>query len=192
VQNLLKALMAVALGASLGLAATYFSVAEGLGFGAVRAGPWIAWPKSGSNEADPYARAAVARTGEVPLGLAEGITFIATTDSRGAALSGRCAYLVGGEIPPARYWTLSVHSPNGLLLDNAAKRYSLTSAEIYRQMGEPFQIAVSRSAHAGNWLPISGDEKISLVLRLYDTSVSAATAALDKAAMPSIVRERCA
>jgi hypothetical protein len=192
VQYLFKALLAVALGASLGLAATYFSLAKGLGFGAVQAGPWTAWPKSGSNEADPYARAAVARSGEVPLGLAEGVSFIAATDSHGAPLSSRCTYLVGGAIPPARYWTLSVQSPHGFLIDNPAKRYGLTSAEIYWQMGEPFQIAISREAHAGNWLPLGGNEPITLALRLYDTSVSAATAALDGQAMPSIVRERCA
>jgi hypothetical protein len=59
-------------------------------------------------------------------------------------------------------------------------------------MGEPFQVAVSRAAHAGNWLPVGGEEKMTLVLRLYDTSVSAATAALDSQTMPSIVREHCA
>jgi hypothetical protein len=192
VYYLLKALLAVALGTSLGLAATYFSLAKGLGFGAVRAGPWTAWPKSGSTEADPYARAAIARTGEVPLGLAEGVSFIAASDSSGAPLSGRCTYLVGGAIPPARYWTLSVNSPKGFLIDNPAKRYGVTSAEIYRQMGAPFQIAVSRTAHAGNWLPVGTNEPVTLVLRLYDSSVSAATAALDSQTMPSIVREGCA
>jgi hypothetical protein len=84
-------LIIAALGLWLGLAATYYSVERGhdlgfgtgLVFGAVKAGPWSGWPKTGTREADPYARALFARNGETPLGVTEGLGFIARSDSDG-------------------------------------------------------------------------------------------------------------
>jgi hypothetical protein len=54
-----------------------------------------------------------------------------------------------------------------------------------------FTIAVSASAHAGNWLPIGTKGAFALVLRLYDSPVGATAGAIDKRAMPRIAREAC-
>jgi hypothetical protein len=191
VRNVVKSLICLLVGGWLGLTWTYLSVAKGLGFGSVQAGPWTAWPKSGSPDADPYARAVVSRTGEVPLGQAEGISFLAGQDDQGVRLSARCTYLVNGSVPPARYWSLTVLSPSGWLVDNPAKRYGLTSAEIFRRFDGQFQIFVSRSVHAGNWLPSGAADPFLLMFRLYDTSVSATASGLDKTSMPRISRQRC-
>jgi hypothetical protein len=188
---LLKSLFCLLVGAWIGLTWTYLSVAKGLGFGSIEAGAWTAWPKSGSADADPYARAVLSKTGEVPLGQAEGISFLADRDDGGKPLSARCTYLISGAVPPARYWTLTVLSPNGWLVDNAANRYGLTSAEIFRRHDGQFQIFVSPLMHAGNWLPTGFAERFTLMLRLYDTSISATAAGLDKASMPQLRRERC-
>ena len=69
--HILKMIIIAAAGVALGLAATFFSVERsqnlgqgaGLWFGAVKAGPWTGWPKTGTRDADPYARALFARTG---------------------------------------------------------------------------------------------------------------------------------
>jgi hypothetical protein len=191
VPHIIKSLFCLLAGAWLGLIWTYFSVANGLGFGAVDAGAWTAWPKSGSVDADPYARAVISRTGEVPLGQAEGISFLADHDDDGKPLTAQCTYLLSGFIPPARYWTLTLVSPNGWLVENAANRYGLTSAEIFRRHDGQFQIFVSRLVHAGNWLPTGAADRFSLMLRLYDTSVSATAAGLDKASMPQVTPQQC-
>jgi len=191
VGHLFKALFCLLVGAWLGLTWTYLSVAKGFGFGAVEAGAWTAWPKSGAPDADPYARAVVSRTGEVPLGAAEGMSFLADRDDDGRPLSAQCTYLISGAVPPARFWTLTVLSPNGWLVDNPASRYGLTSAEIFRRHDGQFQIFVSRAVHAGNWLPAGAADQFTLMFRLYDTSVSATAAGLDKTAMPQVTRERC-
>ncbi len=189
--HVIKSLFCLLAGAWLGLTWTYFSVAKGFGFGSVQAGAWTAWPKSGLADADPYARAVVSRTGEVPLGQAEGISFLADRDDDGRPLSAQCTYRVSGFVPPARYWTLTLLSPNGWLVANAANRYGLTSAEIFRQYDGQFQIFVSRTVHAGNWLPTGAPDPFILMFRLYDTSVSATAAGLDKASMPQVTREQC-
>ena len=88
--------MTLVLGVALGLALTWAAVERGYGFGAVKAGPWTAWPRTGSPDADPYARAVLSRSAEIPLALAEGLTFTATSDSGGVPLDGACRYTLSG------------------------------------------------------------------------------------------------
>lgn len=188
---LLKFLAAACAGAALGLAATYLMLERGGAFSAVEAGPWTAWPKNSSLEVDPYARAMLAYTGELPLGAAEGISFLAREDSAGAALNARCDYIVSGAVPKARYWTLSVLSADGFPVANAAQRYGFTSSEILRRPDGGFAIALSRSARPGNWLPIGDASKFVLALRLYDTDLNITSLALGAASLPSLIREGC-
>jgi hypothetical protein len=94
-------------------------------------------------------------------------------------------------VPPARYWTLSLYTPQGALIDNPAKRFGFTSSEILRASDGSFQIAVSRQAHPGNWLPIGSDHGFTLVLRLYDTLFDFGMAKVEAAALPQIDKGRC-
>jgi hypothetical protein len=188
----LKALCVIFVGVFLGLAATYYAIERGEGFGAVRVGPWTGFPKSGSSDADPYTRAVVSRTAEIPLGLAEGLTFIARTDEGGKKLDPHCDYAVRGPVPVARDWTMTLMDSSGRLIDNIAKQYGFTSAAVLRDEDGSFTITVSRAARPGNWLPLGETKEFEIVLHLYDTPVSATAAALDAAALPSITRGRCA
>ena len=190
-RNFLKTLAVACLGLTLGLVLTHFSVNRGLGFGAVRAGPWTAWPRAGSLEIDPYGHAALSRTGEAPLGLSEGLSFIATTDSAGRPLDGGCVYSLAGKVPPARYWTVSAVTPEGRLIDNAARRYGFTSSEILRRAGGAFAITLARDTQPGNWLPTGEATVLSLVLRVYDSPVSATASTLTAQGLPSIERAAC-
>jgi hypothetical protein len=188
----LKTLCVIFFGIFLGLAATYYTVDRGERFGAIHAGPWTGYPHSGSSEADPYARAVVSRTAEIPLGLAEGLAFVAGTDEAGEKLDSRCDYVVRGPIPAARDWTITLMSPRGQLIDNVAKQYGFTSAALLRAEDGTFTITISRRARPGNWLPLGPDKDFDIVLRLYDTPVSATAATLNAAEMPAVTRGRCA
>ena len=190
-RNFVKIAVSVGLGHVLGLAATYYSVDRGLGFGAVRAGPWTAWPRAGSAEIDPYARASLSRTGEVPLGLAEGLSFVAAADTAGNALQGDCSYTLSGNMPPARYWTISVVTRDGRLAPNNANRHGFTSSEILRRAGGAFSIVLARDAQPGNWLPTGDANAFLLVLRAYDSPVSATASALTEKGLPAIDRVSC-
>lgn len=190
-QNLIKLGLTLLFGVVVGLAVTYVSIAPKPSFGAIHAGPWVVWPRIGSTAVDPYARAAVARSGEVPLGLSEGLTFIARGDDSGAPLVGSCTYRLSGPVPAGRFWTLTPNTLAGYLIDNAAKRYAFTSREITRSVGGNFQVYLGGAAHPGNWLPIGEVGQYQLVLRIYDTTLSATASTLDKSLMPTIVREGC-
>lgn len=179
------------IGAGVGLGGTWIAVERGAGFGAVRVGPWVAYPRNGSVEADPYSRAIVARSGGLPLGLGEGLSFTASRDSDGRPLIGSCSYRVMGRVPQTRFWTLTLETTGGVLVDNPARRYGFTSSEVVRDGRGVFTVAVSPEVQPGNWLPVGRDGRFELVMRLYDTPLSGTSTVIDPGRMPQILQDRC-
>ena len=187
---LLKIAATMLLGCALGLGLTALIVARGPLFGAVRAGPWIGFPRAG-DAGDPYARAAYARSAEIPLGSGEGLSFSARTDDADTPLRRRCTYRLSAGTMPARAWTMTVLAPDGTPDDGTIRR-EITSAEILRTADGRFDLAVGPEARPGNWLPVSdGAGDFVLMFRLYDTVLSTA-GSLDAGLMPAIALESCA
>jgi hypothetical protein len=186
-----KFFLVACVGVLLGLGVTFFVIEKGAGFSAVSAGPWVAFPKNGTANIDPYARAMLAHSREMPLGASEGLSFVARGDSAGGVFDPACDYRLTGRTPPARYWTLSLMSPSGFLIANKALRNGFTSAEILRAADGGFAVTISRQARPGNWLPIGEEKKFILVLRLYDADLSAAAIGLDESKLPRLVKVAC-
>jgi hypothetical protein len=191
VRLLLGLLFALTIAATSGLGATWFAVTHAAAFGPIRVGAWKAWPKTGTPDIDPYARATMARNGDLPVASGDGIAFFARTDDTGRLLDGRCETVLAGITPAARFWTLTLYDPDGRLIANAANRYGFTSQEVTRKADGQFEIVVAPRARAGNWLPTGGADHIVLALRLYDTPVGAATRLGREALMPSISEGAC-
>ncbi len=188
---LLGTLFALVVAAAVGLGATYFALTRGAAFGALTIGSWTAWPKTGTTEADPYARASIARTGRLPIALGDGLTFLAKTDDKGRRLDGRCDVVLSGVTPAARFWTLTLYSPDGELVANSINRYDFTSQEIVRRADGSFEIVIAPRASPGNWLPTGGIERYILALRFYDTAVGVATKEGREIPMPAIKTGSC-
>jgi hypothetical protein len=183
-------LYALTIGALLGLGLTWWTLEGGPGFSVIKVGPWRAWPQAGTQNADRYARASLARSGDLPLGTGEGLTFLAASDSAGEALEGRCRYRLEPISPPGRWWTLTLYDEAGSLVANPADRFAFTSAEVLRRGDGIASIVVGRDAMPGNWLP-SGGGRFTLSLRLYDTPISAGLAPTQAVLLPTITREAC-
>jgi len=191
VRLLLGSLFALAVAAIVGLGMTYFALTHGAAFSGLSIGSWIALPKTGTLDADPYARATFARSGQLPIALGDGVSFTAHTDDSGKLLDGRCDVELSGITPAARFWTLTLYNPDGELVANTVSRYGFTSQEIARRADGSFDIAVAPRANAGNWLPTGGVERYALVLRLYDTAVGVSTKASREVPMPAISTRSC-
>ena len=183
--------LALAIAAAIGLGATWVALTQGTAYGGVTIGAWTAWPKVGTPGIDPYARAMIARSGELPIGTGDGIAFSATTDDKKKPLDGRCDVVVSGVTPAARFWTLTLFDRKGHLVANSLQRYGFTSQEIIRGSDGAFEIRVASRSRAGNWLPTGGIERYALMLRLYDTPVGVATRTQRDAPMPSISTVGC-
>jgi hypothetical protein len=191
VRLLFGTLFSLLIAAAVGLGATYFALSRGAAFGALRIGAWTAWPKTGTQEADPYARAEIARSGRLPVALGDGLMFVATTDDKGKPLDGRCDVTVTGVTPAARFWTLTLYNRRGELVPNSVSRYDFTSQEIVRRGDGSFQVVVGPRANPGNWLPTGGIERYMLALRFYDTAVGVATKEGREIPMPSVKTRSC-
>lgn len=188
---LTSTLFALIIAGAVGLGLTYFALTRGAAFGALTIGSWTAWPKTGTADADPYARASIARTGQLPVALGDGVSFTAKNDDTGKPLDGRCDVVLSGVTPAARFWTLSLYNNDGELIANSVDRYGFSSQEILRRADGSFEITVSPRANSGNWLPTGGIDHYTLVLRLYDTAVGVATKAGREVPMPAIETRSC-
>ncbi len=188
---LLGTLFALIVAAAVGLGTTYFAITRGAAFGALRIGAWTAWPKTGTQDADPYAQAEIARSGRLPVALGDGMTFIAKTDDSGKRLDGRCEVAITGITPAARFWTLTLYNSEGALVPNSVNRYNFTSQEIVRRGDGSFQIIIAPRVSSGNWLPTGGIDRYMLVLRFYDTAVGVATKEGREIPMPAVRTRIC-
>ena len=188
---LLGSLFALAVAAVVGLGTTWLTLSRGTAFGAVTIGAWTAWPKTGTRDIDPYARATIARSGELPVGSGDGVAFLAQADDSGRPLDGRCDVLVSGTTPQARFWTLTLYDPQGRLIGNSIDHQGFTSQEIVRRSDGSFDIVVAPRARSGNWLPTNGVDRYVLMLRLYDSPVGVATRAAREVPMPTISVQSC-
>jgi hypothetical protein len=186
----LLVLHALALALLAGLGSLYWAVSGDYPLGKVRAGPWTAVPRAGSRDADPYARAIMARSGVIPLAAGEGLSLSASDDDAGRPLDARCAYRVRSVVPAARFWTLTLYDADGRPAASELNRNSFTSAEVMRDAEGGFTIVIGPEAMAGNWLQMPARGRVNLTLRLYDTPVAAGPAP-DRRSVPAIERLEC-
>ncbi len=184
-------ILTMAIATVVGLGLTWNTATRGVEIGTLTIGPWTARPRVGTSDIDPYARATVARSGELPIGAGDGITFRATADNAGKKLDGRCDVVVSGVTPPARFWTLTIYDTKGKLVANTLQRYGFTSQEVVRASDGSFTMRIAPRARSGNWLPTGGISRYQLLLRLYDTPVGVATRSQKDAPLPSITMEGC-
>jgi hypothetical protein len=191
VRLLIGTLFAFIVAAAVGLGVTYLALSRGAAFGALTIGSWTAWPKSGTADADPYARATVARSGRLPIALGDGVSFTAQSDDSGKPLDGRCDVVLFGVTPAARFWTLTLYNLNGELVSNSIGRFGFSSQEIVRHADGSFELVVAPRANPGNWLPTGGVERYTLALRLYDTAVGVSTKAGREIPMPQVMTRSC-
>lgn len=174
-----------------GAASVWYALQAREGVGAVTIGSWTAYPSMGAPGADPYSKARAAREGLLALGRAEGIVFLAGRDAGGEPLSRKCSYLVEGLAPPARFFTLYAADRSlGLLPGDKRRRAALQSVDLLRNPDNSFVVAIGPDATPGNWLPVSGDGPMMLVLTFYDTPV-AGSIGVEDVALPQVLRAGC-
>ncbi len=189
--GLLKAVAVAVAGLALGLWATRAALTGALPIAVDSLGQWRMEARAGAADADPYTRARIERSGEIALGLGEGLRLTTRVDSQGRALDSSCVYKLGPQAPTARYWTLEAIDGAGYPFENADGRYVLRSTEILRNADGGFAIWISEAPHAGNWLALAPRVRFGLTMRLYDPALSDAAVGFERATAPEVVRERC-
>jgi hypothetical protein len=188
----LLVILALAIAFGLGIQSTLVALNATVGFGEIEIDGWRAFPQAQTTSADPYARSHRARAGRLLLGSAEGLTFIATTDTTGQRLTGLCRYKLSGSLPIARFWTLYATRPNGDPLPVSENLpTALNSIISLKNPDGTLNITIGAKAAPNNWLAIAPDsDPILLNLTLLDTP-AAGNSGLVALTMPRIERIGC-
>lgn len=186
-------LIAIALAIAFGggIWSTRMALDATIGFGAIKLGPWEAFPEAQTVDADPYAKSHRANAGRLLYASAEGLVFTAAVDDGNAPLTGACRYRISGRTPAARIWTL-YSTAAGALPASAQSDLptALNSRTVLRNADGSFDIAVGATAEAGNWLAIPTAGPFRLVLTLLDTPTAGSSGLIDLA-MPDIKKIGC-
>jgi hypothetical protein len=178
-------------------------VAGGLGYGTAwtmmehdsrvstrRYGPWLEWSSLGRTDADPYARAHIARRGMLPLASSYETRYLANTDSSGGALTSSCEYAIMIDLAQNSFWSIAAYSSKGSLVPNAAERYAFNSWTAMRETDGKAMVTLARDARPGNWLPIGGGSQINIVLTVAN-AVDGGNAPAQPKPLPEITRQGC-
>lgn len=154
----------VAISGGIGFATAHYAIEDGSRFVTRQAGPWTQWTMMGRPDADPYARAHMARKGMVPVATTVEQAFIADSDSAGGWLNTTCEYrVVVGNFKGA-WWSIAAYTKKGLLVANAAERYAFNVDTAMQEADGRAVVTLARDARPGNWLPIGGGGPVALVL----------------------------
>jgi len=187
---LIQLLSMVAVALVVGFGLSYYALTDGRLLGALKVGPWAAWPAVGSASPDPYTRAYLARTGALQLGQGEGLAFTAADDSDGHPLDRSCRYRIEGTTPVATFWTLQAVAADGSNIARPDGQLELRSSDIARANDGSLVLTVSKTLAPANWLEITGTGPFRLLLTFYDPSnLSGSGVAVQS--LPAIHREAC-
>lgn len=174
-----------------GAGSVWLALERDFGFDTITIGNWTALPYYGTPDADPYSRARFSRTADLALGRGEGLVFTAKHDSEGRQLVAECHYSIRGSMPPARLWTLFArNADHDIITIEGGKPGALHSRALLREPDNTTVTHVSRHATPGNWLALAGSGPFSLVLTLFDTSITS-NSRIAEVELPEIIREGC-
>jgi len=164
-----------------------------LDFGNVEIAGWRSDFAIGSEAADPYTRARVARHGLLALGKSEAVYFTKTTDKDGQKLRGACTYTVSGGPMPAGWWSITLYDGNSLLPmnDDAALSADATNVTQGEEGRWSALIGPQRPQDGADWISNRGADSFDLTLRLYMPSDALLTDPQATLTPPVIERLSC-
>lgn len=170
--QIVSALVGVILGGLCGLgtalaAGGIFGPGLSLG-GQVSASDWTSDWTIGSQAANPWTRARVARHGLLALTKEEAVYFTRSGDEAGERLTEACTYKVSGGAMPAQWWSVTLYNSESYLPDNTdnALSYDLTDASQFAARDWSFTIAPEPPPEGG-WVSSRRAGTFDLTLRLY-------------------------
>lgn len=161
------------LGIALGLASALWMAglwpgAKPLDFGDVEVNGWRSDFAIGSEAADPYTRARVARHGLLALAKTEAVYFTRTTDGQGEPLRAECDYRVSGGTMPAQWWSLTLYTSNSMLPMNEDAALSVDATSVSGSSGDWSAFVSATRPEAGiDWISSKNAGRFDLMLRLY-------------------------
>ena len=197
----IRLIVALIFGANLGaLTALWFGglISSGPSIGnAINIDGWTSDWSIGSENANPYVRARVARNGLLAMQKEEAVYFVKTVDDAGDPLIDTCTYQVSGGRYPAGWWSITLYDGDSKLPMNEDERLSFdqTAAEAHAgESGADWTFVVSPTMPSDpdtSWVSSRAAGAFDLMLRLYQPSVDVLDDPAVELTPPSIERLSC-
>ena len=199
-QVVIRLIVAVIFGANFGaLTALWFGgvISGGPSIGnAIDINDWQSDWSIGSENANPYIRARVARNGLLGLRKEEAVYFLKTVDESGEPLSEACTYRVSGGALPAGWWSITLYDAESRLPMNEDQHLSFdqTQAQLFNGGGDgnwAFQVSSTAPQEDVAWVSSKSAGNFDLTLRLYQPDQSLLDEPSSALSPPSIERLSC-
>jgi hypothetical protein len=170
--KIVSALLGLILGGLCGLGAALAAggiVGPGISLGGqINAAGWKSDWTIGSEAANPWTRARVARHGLLALTKEEAVYFTRTTDEAGERLTEACTYKVSGGAMPAQWWSVTLYNAESYLPDNTDNALSFDLTDAVAGGAEDWSFTISPASFAeGGWVSSRAAGTFDLTLRLY-------------------------
>ena len=161
--------MAVVLvGLALGAGTAWWSIDAGRQGFAQDAGGWHWSRATGSESADMYTRAVVARDGILALTADEALYLTMTRDENGRPLEESCVYELTGGAVAARWWSVTLYARDNFLARNSDHAFSIDATDLGAAPAWTARIAPVRG-DAVAWISSRGaGSGFSIMLRAYN------------------------
>lgn len=179
------------IGLVAGLGSAWLATGGLIGAGAVRNGGWSTDLTIGSQAANPWVRAQIARVGLLALPRSQTLYFDRSTDETGAPLDARCRYAIAGKPIPARWWSITAYGGDQMLSRNANGPVSIDATRLGPRAEANWTVTAGpAAAGAPPDLSLSGLDRVILMLRLYNPD-AADPIALKAMELPTVTRLSC-
>lgn len=140
-------------------------------FADVEVGGWRSDWAIGSETANPYLRARIARHGLLAMRKEGAVYFIRNTDNEGRPLNGTCRYRLSGAQQDSYWWSITLYDDESMLPRNTDQALSFDASDVAGADPWSATIAPSRP-NEGSWISNKGANGFDLTLRLYRPGTS--------------------
>lgn len=168
--------------------------AKPLDFGDVEIAGWRSDFAIGSEAADPYTRARVARHGLLGLAKSEAVYFTRTNDSEGKPLREACDYRLTGGTMPAQWWSITLYDGESFLPANTDAAPSVDATRLAADAGDgqwEALVSANRPQQDIAWISSKAAGSFDLTLRLYVPSVGLLKEPETTLTPPTVERMSC-
>jgi hypothetical protein len=174
-----------------GTVSAAYAITHWLQMAGQRSGSWQRLSTMGQINPDPYTQAFEHMSTQLPIGSAEGHIYVASKDSGGLILNSACNYIIEGEIPAARLFTLRVETPDGQLIETKSPFQSAIHSDQMIFSSTRFTISASSTVKPDNWVTLPAVGRFNFVMTYYDVAVINDDTG-NSTRLPDIIKGSCA
>ncbi|MEO1042941.1 MAG: DUF1214 domain-containing protein [Pseudomonadota bacterium] len=187
---------AIAVGAVVGpISALWASGLMGtkrpMSFADVEINGWFSDWAVGSEAADPYLRARIARHGLLAMRKEGAVYFARNADDSGDLLTEQCTYRMSGGDQASYWWSITLYDEESKLPLNNDRALSFDASDVPE--GGPWEAMISPTRPAGetNWISSRSAGGFDLTLRLYRPDSEVLADPKSHVNPPSVVKLSC-